>query len=152
MKKTLVALCWVMAAACGGDDPSGVELITVADGATIALSDGTVIEIPANAVAADIEVTVSHAALTEFAPLAEGRDQVLVFEPYVALSAPATVTIDVGEPAPSPSDYASVYQFGDGVWIGLDTSTVIDADGRIHSAIPALGPTAVRIMVGQPPS
>jgi hypothetical protein len=144
--KTLVPGLVLAVAACGGGgDGGGTELITVGEGATIELGSGTVIEVPANAVTEDTEVTVSLGEVTDFAPLQNSRGQAIVFDPPVSLAVSAAVTIDV-EPAPTANDYAALYQFTDGVWIGLDVSTIIDADGRVQSVIDVLRPTAVQIL------
>ena len=146
MKNVYLGLVLAVGACGGNDGGGGPELITVAEGATIELGSGTVIEIPANAVTEDTEVVVSLGEVTDFAPLQGSRGQAIVFDPPIALSVSAAVTIDV-DPAPSQNEYAQLYQFTDGVWIGLDVSTIIDADGRVLSAIEALRPTAVQIVL-----
>jgi hypothetical protein len=75
---------------------------------------------------------------------------VVVFDPYLSLASSASITIDPGDPAPTQNEYALLQQFIDGVWIGVDVSTVIDSDGLVHSAIPTLAPTAVVIATPDP--
>lgn len=153
MRTTLIALACVTLLACGGGDDGSdevTELITADEGGTIDLGDGTTIEIPANAVSEDVEVTVTVGTLDEFAPLDNARDRVIVFEPYMSLASSASITIDVGDPAPTPNEYAILEQFIDGVWIGVDASTIIDTDGLVHSAISTLAPTAVIIALPDP--
>ena len=61
MRVTLIALACVTLVACGGGDGSDgtTQLITADEGGTIDLGNGTTIEIPANAVTEDVEVTVT---------------------------------------------------------------------------------------------
>jgi hypothetical protein len=146
MKTALFCSLVLVMGACGGGGGGDTELITVDQGATIELGSGTVIEIPANAVSEDTEVAVSLGNVADFAVLEGSRGQAIVFDPPVALSLSADVTIDV-DPAPTESEWAVVYQFADGEWIGLDVSTIIDAEGRVHTVIPALRPTAVQIIL-----
>jgi hypothetical protein len=66
MRVTLIALACVTLLACGGGDDGSdevTELITADEGGTIDLGGGTTIEIPANAVTEDVEVTVSVGTL-----------------------------------------------------------------------------------------
>jgi len=146
MKSSLSCFVVLAVSACGGGSDGGTQLITVDQGATIDLGSGTVIEIPAHAVAEDTEIAASLADVADFAVLDGSRGQAIVFDPPIALLASADATIDV-EPAPTEGEWAIVYQFVDGAWVGLDVSTVTDAEGRVHTVIEALRPTAVKIIL-----
>ena len=143
MRTTSIAFCSILLLACGSDSPSETtQIISASEGATIDVANAT-IEIPANAVAQDTEVTVTVGSVADYEPLDNARDVVIEFEPFVVLEASASITIDVGSPAPAENEFAFLSQFIDGVWIGVDSSTVIDSDGNVQSAINRLAPTAV---------
>lgn len=150
LRTTVLALLSIALVACGSDAPDETtEIITVADGATIEVANAT-IEVPANAVSADTEVTVSIGSIADYQQLADARDLVIEFDPPMALESSASIEIDIGDPAPLATDFAQLHQFTDGVWIGVDVSTIIDEDGRVHSAINLLAPTAVVITTPDP--
>ena len=136
IKSLLIASSAVLLFACGssGDDPTEVtELITTSEGGTLDLGEATV-EIPANALSEDTEITLSFGSVADFGPLENARSVVVVFDPPSTLSEMAQITIDPGTPAATPNQYAILYQYGDGEWIGVDASTIINADGMVKVA------------------
>ncbi len=146
VRALLSASLLIVLAACGGGDDEGSGLVTVDEGGTIEVGS-TTIEIPPNALDEDTEVAVSYAPLSDYGALDNGRDRVLVFEPALSLTETATITIDPGSPKPAAQQhYATLYQFSDGDWRGVDASTIIDADGNVQSGVRWLGPTAVVVV------
>jgi len=146
------------AAACGGgggDDDSNTALITADDGGSIQIEGTEVrIDIPANALSEDTEVTLSVAALDDFGPLDDARDAVLVIAPDgLQLSSPATVTLDPGEPAITGDQLLSIRQFTGGVdggWVSPEVSSAaLHSGGMVSASIIQFAPVA--LVVKDPP-
>ncbi len=136
--------------ACGGsgdDESSG--MITVDEGGSIEIEGtDTSIDIPANALGEDTEITISLAELGDFAALESGRNAVLVIAPDgLVLSAPATITIDPGAPAVTGDQLLSIRQFRSGVdggWVSPELSTAeLHSGGLVTASIIQFAPTAL---------
>ncbi len=146
-----------LASGCGGggDDDSSSMLISADDGGSVQI-DGTEvsIEIPANALSEDTEVTLSLARLSDFGPLDDARDKVLVIAPDgLQLFAPATVMLDPGDPAINTDQLLSIKQFTGGVdggWVSPEVSTAeLHSGGLVTATIIQFAPVA--LVVKDPP-
>ena len=147
---------FVFTTACGGSgDDETSDLITVDEGGSIEIEGTeTRIDIPANALAEDTEITISLAELSDFAALDDARNTVLVIAPDgLVLSAPATLTLDPGEPAVTGDQLLSIRQFRSGVdggWVSPEVSAAqLHSGGLVTASIIQFAPTA--LVVKDPP-
>lgn len=140
-------------AACGGGGGSSVTTHILADqGGTVALDgDETSLEIPANALAADTDISLSIGSLADYAALEGGRDRVAIIDPAgTTLAIDATITLDPGSPAVTAEHIISIAQFTDGVWIVRnEAAPELHSGGLVTASIDVLLPTAV--IVRDPP-
>jgi hypothetical protein len=136
--------------ACGGSgDDESSDLITVDEGGSIEIEGtDTRIDIPANALGEDTEITISLAELGDFAALDNARNSVLVIAPDgLVLSAPATITLDPGEPAVTGDQLLSIRQFRSGVdggWVSPEVSAAeLHSGGLVSASIIQFAPIAL---------
>lgn len=135
-------------AACGSSgDSSASVLIEASEGGVIVLDDDVArLEIPANALSEDTEITVSLASSSEFAALASARDRILVIEPDgVPLGLPATVMLAPGGALIAVDEVVSIAQLVDGSWVVPDGAAAARSETgeRVTAAISVLAPVAV---------
>jgi hypothetical protein len=145
------ALCVVGAlVACddGKEQPQGTTvMILAATGGTVAMKgDETSLSIPANALAADTEVTLSYGELSDYGALTDARSRVVVLEPAgTLLSSPASLLIDPGAPAIGAEQIVTVYQWVDGVdggWSSPRAAEVVSL-GLVSTTVNRLAPLAI---------
>ena len=114
---------------CGGE--AGEELATTqhieaATGGTITIEGtGSGIEIPANALASDMDVTVRLDSIEDYPALAGALDLVIAIEPEgTALANDARVTIDPDGPEVAEGKTLAARQLRDGEWVLLPAEDV----------------------------
>jgi hypothetical protein len=141
---TRLALALSLLAACGGGGGSTTQRIPAAQGGTVSLDD-TRLDIPANALGEDTDVSIEIAALADFGALADARDRVLVIEPAgTTLAVPATITLDPGAPAIEQDQLVSIAQFVDGAWVTVaESGAEVGSGGLVTANIDLFAPTAV---------
>jgi len=131
--------------ACGDNgDPSGnAVLIIAAQGGSVTMDgDETGISIPANALAADTEISISYGSLSDYGALTDGLPRVLVMEPAgTTLQTPATVLVDPGSVI-GADKVVSVRQWMDGGWYGTQEATVVSG-GLVSTTVTFLAPMAI---------
>jgi len=134
-------------AACGSSGgESATALITASEGGALQI-DGTEtrVDIPADALAEDTEITISMGHLADFGTAADARDDVLVFSPDgIVLSKPASVTLSPGDPAIEAGQLVSILQYVDGGWYPPEVSSAeVGSGGVVHAAVTLLAPIAI---------
>lgn len=130
--------------ACGSDSggQSTASLISASEGGTISLSDSTKITFPAGAVAEDVEMTMSIAAVSDFAALEDARKDVLQFDPEMVLASSAQIELDLSDV--DSTSTVHLMQFIDGLWLRPEVSTVeIGSGGIAFASVIQLAPTAL---------
>jgi hypothetical protein len=132
-------------AACGDNgEPSGnAVLIIAAQGGTVTMDgDETGISIPANALAADAEISISYGNLSDYGALENGLSRVLVMEPAgTTLQTPATVLLDPGTTI-GADKVVFVRQWMDGGWYGTQEASVVSG-GLVSTTVSFLAPLAI---------
>ena len=127
------------------ESPLG-SLIKAKEGGMVKASGSEdLIVIPANALSNDTEITLSVGQLANYPKLENGREKVTLIEPAgVVLAAKATIIIDLGQPAITASQIASVVQLIDDEWQPLELDPGIDVrEGTIAALTSLFAPTAV---------
>ena len=146
-----IILASILLVGCGRDDgnQSGSVLIVAAEGGTVQIADNeTRLVIPPAALPSDMEISVSFAQVDEFAPLPNGRERALVFEPAgTVLSRSASLVFDPGPPALTGSEAVSLRQYVDGGWYPPELSSAeVGSGGLVAASIDYLVPTAIVVL------
>jgi hypothetical protein len=130
-----------LALGCGGGPGSVSTTISAMNGGSVEL-DGSRLDIPAAALAADTEISMRLDAFPATPALELAHDEVLVIEPGLTeLALPAALTLALADI--TPDDDVDAYQLIDGGWSRL--AAEVGSDGVVHTSVTGLGTFAVVI-------
>jgi hypothetical protein len=121
-------------------------LISASSGGSVSLGDGTAIEIPAGALAADTEVTLSLQSAGDFPTLEDAIGVVAVLEPAgTSLSTPATLVVKPDETL-DPGLPGRVYVLANETWLQPEISFAqVRADGTLAAEVYGFEPIAFTV-------
>lgn len=146
----MLAFVFAISACGGSDDPSTTVAITAAEGGTVSLgSKESKLEIPAAALAEDMEVTLKRADRSKL-PALDNIAEVLQIEPAgTSLSTSAALTVELAN-APGEGQPVAAYQLIDGTWI--DLGSIIVTGKLVQASISVFGPVAVTVVPDKTPA
>lgn len=147
------------AATHDADDPSVTKVTQLVgpEGATIELSDGAKVEIPAGAVSSSVQITLQKLELNEVAPMPEtvqARGKAYAFKPHgqafvnpVKISVPFTGTMDAVRPFKLANEVDDSWEM---VPDETKTTNLVSFDSMTFSVIAAAAPMASDVDAAAP--